>query len=117
MSLQRLFLANQAKRVIAVIYGVNLGQIYKPHVRRFEWSSPEPRDIFVAHSSEWYGPRDWSPRKVKRGDKVLAEIGKEERVDIVVDTPLEQRVWTFDPFFLERMLVIIPVPEYKRAQV
>lgn len=113
MSLQRLFLAKQAKRVRAVIYGAD------GHAERQipEWWSIEPKDVFVARTDEWYGPRDWSPRKKRRGDKVLTEISADDVVSVVIDSPEGQTIWTMDPFFMQATLVIIPVSEYKKVSM
>lgn len=113
MPTERLFLIKQVSRVVAVIRG-NDGNV-RAHTS--EWRSVEPLDIFVARTDEWYGPRDWSPRKKKRGDLVLAEIYQDERVDVFSDGPNGQTIWSLEPFFVEGMLVVIPAPAPKAVAV
>lgn len=103
MGMGRLFLIKQAKRVVVIFRG------HDGYVKRSsDWWSPEPLDIFVAQSDEWYGPRDWSPRKKRRGDQVLGEVHSDERVDVFSDGPNGQSLWSLDPFYDERTLIIIP---------
>ena len=87
----------------------------KCRTRTDEWSSAEPQDIFVARSDEWYGPRDWSPRKKKRGDLILGEVGLDERAVVFCEGPGGETIWSLEPFFVEGMLVIIPLSKQQAA--
>lgn len=113
MKPQRLFLSQQAQRVMAVIHGID-GHM---RARTSEWWSVEPQDIFVARTDEWYGPRDWSPRKKKRGDLILAEVYQDEQVSVFIYGPNGQAIWSLDPFFTDAMLVIIPATTPKAVAV
>lgn len=104
MSIQRMVFVRRAVRVRAFIRNA-LGE------KSYEWRNwGEPMDIWVASTSDWYGPRDWSPRKHKRGDMVLGEVGDPDEIQVVVEEDGQpERIWGFDPFWVEGALVIIPV--------
>jgi len=103
MSTQRMIFVRRALQVRAFISGVD--------DRYYEWKNlAEPIDIYVACTTEWYGPRDWSPRKHKRGDTVLGELRDSDQIKIIVVEEGEpERIWYIDPFWVEGALVVIPV--------
>ena len=105
MSLDRLLFVRNVTKVRALVFKDVAEKIY-------DWTNPgEPVDMYVCISSEYHGPRDWSPRKKKKQEEiVLGEVDDLDRIGIFIHQADEgETLWNFDPSVLQGFLVLLPV--------